>query len=99
MSADNNQTIDWYVDLLFAIHKVMRSHIGVIMTLGNGAIRSSTKSKMIEVDDTILKALQINRFIESQGHKVDKNIIVQDHISAINLELNGKTSTSTPTNS
>jgi hypothetical protein len=55
ISANKTQTIKWYVDSLFAIHKGMKSHIIAIMTLDNGAIifdssnqkvniRSSTKS-------------------------------------------------------
>jgi hypothetical protein len=47
MSADNSQTIKWYVDSSFAVHKDMRSHTGAIMTLGTGAIVSnSTKQKV-----------------------------------------------------
>jgi hypothetical protein len=68
MSADNTQTIKWYVDSSFAVHKDMRSHTGAIMTLGKGAIisdstkqkvnaRSSTESEMIAADDTIMKVL------------------------------------------
>ena len=73
MSADNSQTINWYVDSLFATHKDMRSHTGAITTLGNGAIisdstkqkvnaRSSTESEMIAVDDTLSKVLWTNFF-------------------------------------
>ena len=73
------------------------------MTLGNGAIisdstkqkvnaRSSTESEMITVDDTLSKVLWTKKFIESQGHKINKNIIFQDNTSAMKLELNGKAS-------
>ena len=34
MSAADTQTIKWYVDSSFAVHKDMRSHTGAIMTLG-----------------------------------------------------------------
>jgi hypothetical protein len=68
MSANNTQTIKWYVDLSFAVHKDMRSYTGAIMTFGKGAIildstkqkvnaRSLTKSKIIAADDTISKVL------------------------------------------
>jgi hypothetical protein len=68
MSANNSQTIKWYVDSSFAVHKDMRVHTGAIMTLGTGAIisdstkqkvnaRSSTESKMITADDMISKIL------------------------------------------
>jgi hypothetical protein len=73
------------------------------MTLGYGAVisnstkqkvnaRSSTKCKMITVDDTISKLLWTKRFIEAQGHKVKANIVYQDNTSAMKLELNGKAS-------
>ena len=68
MSADNTQTIKWYVDSSFAVYKDMRNHTGAIMTLGQGAItldltkqkvnaRSSIESKMIVVNDTLFKIL------------------------------------------
>jgi hypothetical protein len=68
MSANNSQTIKWYVNSSFAVHKDMRSHIGAVMTLGKRAIvsgatkqkvnaRSLTKSKMIAMDNMILNVL------------------------------------------
>ena len=68
MSADDTQTIKWYVNSSFAVHKDMRSNTGAIMTLGRGAIisdstkqkvnaQSSTESEMIAVDDTLSKIL------------------------------------------
>ena len=103
MSADDTQTIRWYVDSSFAVHKDMRSHTGAIMTLGRGAIisdstkqkvnaRSSTESEMIAVDDTLSKILWTKRFIEAQGHAIKENIVYQDNTSAMKLEMNGKTS-------
>lgn len=103
MSADNTQTIKWYVDSSFAVHKDMKSHTGAVMTLGHGAIisdstkqksnaRSTTESEMIAADDMISKILWTKRFIEAQGHKVCANIIYRDNISAMKLEKNGKAS-------
>ena len=103
MSADDSQTIKWYVDSSFAVHKDMRGHTGAIMTLGAGAIisdstkqkvnaRSSTESKMIAADDMISKILWTKRFIEAQGHQVTANIVYQDNSSAMKLEMNGKAS-------
>jgi hypothetical protein len=68
MSANKSQTIKWYIDSLFMVHKDMRGHTRVIMTLRKGAIisestkqkvnaRSSTESKMITVNNTISKLL------------------------------------------
>jgi hypothetical protein len=103
MSADNSQTIKWFVNSSFAVHKDMRSRTGAIMTLGTGAIvldstkqrvnaRSSTKSELIAADDMISKILWTKRFMEAQGHQVKANIMYQDNSSAIKLEMNGKES-------
>ena len=103
MSADNTQTIKWYIDSSFAVHKDMRSHTRAIMTLGQGAIisdltkqkvnaRSSTESKMIAINDTLSQILCTKRFIEAQGHTVNENIVYQDNTSAMKLEMNSKTS-------
>jgi len=44
---DNN--LDWWVDSSYAVDLDMRSHSGIIMTLGKGAIyTASTKQKINE---------------------------------------------------
>jgi hypothetical protein len=66
MSIDDSNTIKWYVDAAFAVHKDLKSHLGAVMTLGNGAIcsistkqkvnsRSSTEAEFIAVDDVSAK--------------------------------------------
>jgi hypothetical protein len=103
MSPDNSQTIKWYIDSSFVVHKDMRSYTSAVMTLGKGAIileltkqkvnaRSSTESKMIAVNNMISKLLWTKRFIKAQGHKVKANIDYQDNTSALKLEINGKAS-------
>ena len=103
MSADNTQTIKWYIDSSFAVHKDMRSHTGAIMTLGQRAIisdstkqkvsaQNSTESEMIAVNDTLSKILWTKRFIEAQGHTVKENIVYQENTSAMKLKMNGKIS-------
>ena len=103
MSADDTQTIKWYIDSAFAVHKDMKSHTGSILTLGGGVItsdstkqkpnaRSSTESEMIAADDMLAKVLWTKRFIEAQGHKVKANVIYRDNTSAMKLEANGKAS-------
>jgi hypothetical protein len=74
MSANNTQTIKWYVNSSFAVHKDMKSHTKAIMTLSKGAIisdstkqnvnaRSSTESKMVAADTTISTVLWTKQFI------------------------------------
>jgi len=35
LEADNTQTVSWYVDAAFAVHKDMKSHTGAVMTMGS----------------------------------------------------------------
>jgi hypothetical protein len=103
VSADDTQTIKWYVDAAFAVHKDYKSHTGAVMTLGTGVIcslstkqkvnaRSSTEAELIGIDDVIAKVLWVKRFIEAQGHQVATNIIYRDNQSSMKLENNGKLS-------
>ena len=47
LSADAANIIRWYADASFAVHPDMRSHTGIAMTMGGGAIiASSRKQKM-----------------------------------------------------
>jgi hypothetical protein len=105
MSADDTQTIKWYVDAAFAVHKDFKSHTGAVMTLGSGVImssstkqkvntRSSTEAEFVGVDDSVSKILWAKLFIQAQGHKVKLNIIYRDNQSSMKLELNGKWSSS-----
>ena len=103
MRADDTETIKWYVDAAFGVHKDMRSHTGATMTLGGGIVisestkqkvnaRSSTQSELIAVDDVLSKVIWTKKFIEAQGHQVKANIVFQDNTSTMKLELNGKAS-------
>ena len=47
LSMDGTNTMRWYVDATFAVHKNMRSHTGTVMTMGRGAgISASGKQKV-----------------------------------------------------
>ena len=103
MSADDTNTIKWYVDAAFAVHKDYKSHSGATMTLGSGVIaststkqkvntRSSTEAELVGVDDNLSKILWTKLFIEAQGFTVTMNIVYRDNTSAMKLEKNGKAS-------
>ena len=103
MQADDTQTIKWYVDASFAVHKNFKSHTGATMTLGEGALcsvsakqkvmsRSSTEAELVGLDDVISKVLWSKLFIEAQGHVVKTTIIYRDNTSSMKLEENGKAS-------
>jgi hypothetical protein len=103
MEADDTQTIKWYVDASFAVHKDYKSHTGVTMTLGEGVIssvstkqevmsRSSTEAELVGLDDVISKILWSKLFIVAQGYNVKTTIIYRDNTSAMKLKENGKSS-------
>jgi len=95
--------IRWYADASFAVHHDMRSHTGVVMTMGKGAVlsmstrqkintTSSTEAELVGVADAMPSILWTRQFLEAQGINVTENIIYQDNHSAILLEKNGRRS-------
>jgi hypothetical protein len=105
MSADDTETIKWYVDAAFAVHNDYKSHTGATLSLGKGVIcsvstkqkvntRSSTEAELVGLDDVISKILWTKRFIEEQGFTIKTNIVYRDNTSAMKLEENGRASAS-----
>ncbi|MEM7375777.1 MAG: Ty1/Copia family ribonuclease HI, partial [Bacteroidota bacterium] len=89
-------------DAAFAVHPDMKSHTGYTMTMGEGAIisssrkqklntRSSTESELVACDDAMTQVLWTKQFLEHQGYETDA-IMHQDNTSTIQLEKNGKAS-------
>ena len=98
--------LKWWIDASFAVHPDFKSHTGATMTGDNkegGAIlavsrkqklntRSSTESEVVGADDLMTMVLWTALFLEEQGYRIEKNIIMQDNKSAILLETNGRSS-------
>ena len=87
------------------MHHDMRSHTGGMMTLGKGAMcststrqkingKSSTEAELIGVDDVMGIVVWTRNFLQAQGHDVKDNVVHQDNKSATSLEKNGKASSS-----
>ena len=81
----------------------MKSHTGMVFTLGKGAIissstkqkvnaRSSTESELIASDDKLGKIISTKKFMEHQDFKVKVNLIYQDNTNTMKLQNNGKLS-------
>jgi hypothetical protein len=96
--ADGN--LHWHVDASFAVHPKMRSHTGITLTMGKGAItsisrkqgmntRSSTGAEVVTNDEAMGPMLWTANFLRAQGYPVHKNILYQDNQSAIRLGKNG----------
>ena len=103
LEAESLQVIRWWVDASFAVHQDMRSHTGGAMSLGRGAIyststrhklntKSSTEAELVGVDDVMPMILWTRQFMEGQGYVIEDNIVYQDNQSAMLLEQNGQQS-------
>ena len=91
------------MDASFAVHPDFRSHSGAVMTMGQGAIqsssskqklntRSSCEAELVGADDMATKILWTRLFLEEQGYKLEQNVLYQDNKSTILLLKNGKRS-------
>jgi len=103
LTVDSLSSIKWYVDGSHQIHNDCKGHTGALMTLGKGAIasssrkqkintKSSTETELVAVDDKLGDILWMRYFLESQGYTIDDNIIYQDNMSTLSLEKNGRIS-------
>ena len=105
---DSLSHILWYIDGSHQTHDDCRGHTGGLMTLGRGAIcsssrkqciniKSSTETKLVAVDNKLGDILWMRYFLKKQGYTVDENIIFQDNMSTLSLEKNGRVSGSNRT--
>lgn len=101
LESDKSGTIHWFVDAAFAFHHDMKGHTGGMLSLGKGAIystsqkqklntKSSTESELVGVDDLMPQILWTRLFLQAQGFCVTNNIVYQDNQSSIKLENNGR---------
>jgi hypothetical protein len=102
LGADNLNIIKWWVDASYGVHDDMRSHTGGTMSMGTGAVystsrkqklntKSSTEAELVGIDDVLPQALWTKYFMEAQGYGVS-TILNQDNQSTIKLSDNGKAS-------
>ena len=81
-------------------HKDCKGHTGAMMSLGGGAVisssqkqkmntKSSTELELVELDDALTTILWTLYFIEAQEYSIKQNIIFEDNLSMINLAVNG----------
>ena len=105
LESDHTNVIKWWVDASYGTHPDMRSHTGGVMSLGKGAIyststrqklntRSSTEGELVAVHDVLPQIIWTRYFLEAQGIKVKDNVLFQDNKSAMLLETNGRGSSS-----
>ncbi len=88
--------VHWYVDGSHQIHKDCRGQTGCLVTLGKGAVsssstknKSSTETELISFADKLPDIVWMRYFIECQAYDREKYIVYQDNMSALSLEKNG----------
>ena len=70
LKADGSRTLKWYVDAAFAVHPDMRSHMGAVMTMGQGAAQhichkqgmntqSSTEAEVIAANEAVIRETRL----------------------------------------
>jgi len=93
----------WWIDSSYAVHPDMRSHSGIIMTLGKGVAystsckqklntKSSMEAELVAIDNAMGQVLWTRHFLAAKGLHVPMTNIFQDNKSTILLAENGSTS-------
>ena len=79
LKADSLSVVKWYTDAAFAVHQDMKSNSGITMTMGKGAIisssqkqnlnaRSSTKAELVAAADSHTSIMWTKLFLKRQGY-------------------------------
>ena len=100
LGIDDLQIIKWWADASFAVHGDMKSHSGILASLGRGAIyarsatqklntTSSTESEVVAGSEALAQALWTSSFLRNQGYDVRNALLRQDNQAAIRLHENG----------
>ncbi len=103
LGADNEGMLMWYVNALFAMHLNMCGYTSGGMTIGRGFpisvsikqklnTKSLTESELVGVDNMMPIIQRTSYFLLSQENGVIENLLLQDNLSSILLERNGKAS-------
>ena len=79
-----------YIDAAYGLHQDGKSHLGLIISIGSGAVsskstkqklvtKSSTESELVATSDFASDALCSVEFLKAQGELIDQPIIFQDN--------------------
>jgi len=85
-----------YIDASYATHEDYKSHTGIVVSLGAGAIfaksskqrlntKSSTEAELVGVSDGMGHVVWIRNFMIEQGYNVEEATIFQDNTSTLHL--------------
>ena len=88
------QVVKWWTDADFAVHPDMKSHSGILESLGRGAIfaksvtqklntTSSTECEVVAGSEALAQALWTTSFLRHQGYDTKNALLNQDNQAAI----------------
>ena len=86
MLTNDLHVVQWFVDISYAEHPDFKSHTGWVMTMGNGAVQSSSikqklvtqstcESELVGANNASTKILWTKLFMEAQGYDIRENIL------------------------
>ena len=89
LGIDDTNTLRWYVHAAFGVHRDMKSHTGMMMTMGQGADSSnstkqklnkkiSTEAELLGIDDDISLIIRSRYLLSEQGYQVRDKICYKD---------------------
>jgi hypothetical protein len=100
LGVDTMNVVKWWADSAFAVHPDMRSHSGLLGSLGRGAIfarsttqklntTSSTEAEIVASSEILSQALWTQSFLRNQGYKVKNGLLYQNNQAAMLIQNNG----------
>ena len=109
LGANRTGMLKWWINVSYAVHLNLRGHSGggIFMersfslsasTKHNLNTRSSTKSKIVGLDDFMPGIICMRNFLKDQYDGVTEKITFKYNLSALLLEKNGKASSGKTTN-
>jgi hypothetical protein len=101
LEVGKNVCVITYADAAYGVHADGKSHSGLSITLGRGAVfvrsakqkivsKSSTESELIGLSDSLSQAIWTRDFLIGQGYTMGPATVYQDNMSAIALAAKGK---------
>ena len=94
-----------FADAAYGVHADAKSHSGISVTIGRGAVlvgskkqrivtKSSFEAELVTQSDSVSYGFRVLNFIKAQGYNVDAGIIYQDNQAAIKAAENGRSTSS-----
>ena len=105
LSCAEGMKVSAYIDASFGVHADMKSHTGVVISLGEGSVysaskkqglmtKSSTEAELVAVSDGLPQVVWTREFLESQGYIMEPAVLYQDNMSTMALIDKGRSTSS-----